>query len=151
MFASLVATAGLWFVIACAFQILAVFVEQAGAARSPEEDKPHAGFGAFAVGVAALLAPGLLLMHGYFVTEGAADPSLRMLALGAPLAVVILGALLGAIFGAIAPGTASVTRAAAPWFAVVGLVLAAYAAMASIAALIAAIQNGGVLVLPVTP
>jgi hypothetical protein len=151
MFASLVATAGLWFVVACAFQAVAVFVEQAGAARSPEDDKPHAGFAGFVAGAAALLAPGLLLMHGYFVTEGAADPTMRMLALGAPIAACIAGALVGAIFGAIASGATPFMRMIAPWFAMLGLMVAAYAAMASISALVAATQNGGVLVLPVTP
>jgi hypothetical protein len=130
--------------------VLAVFVEQAGAARSPEEDKTHGGFAAFAVGAAALLAPGILLMHGYFVTQGVQD-TLRVLALAAPVAACIVGALAGAIFGAVAPSAAPAMRMAAPWFAVAGLVLAAYAAMASFAALVAALQTGGVLVLPVTP
>lgn len=149
MFASLAAIAGFWFVVACIFQAVAVFVEQAGAARSPEDEKPHGGFGAFAVGVAALLAPGLLLMHGYFVTELHPDQSLRVLALGAPLAGVILGALLGAIFGAVVHGATPIMRMLAPWFALAALILAVYATVPSIVALVAAIQNGGVLVLPV--
>jgi hypothetical protein len=148
MFASLVDVAGFWFVIACAFQAVVVFVEQAGAARSPEEEKPRGGFGAFAIGAAALLAPGLLLMHGFFRTELGPNEAFRVLALGAPIGASIVGALLGSIFGSIARGAVPAMRAVAPWFAVIGLILAVYATLPSIVALIGAIQNGGVMILP---
>lgn len=148
MFASLIDIAGVWFLAACAVELIAVFTEQAAAARSPEEEKPRGGFGAFVLGVAALLTPGLLLMHGYFVTEGG-ETYLRVLAIGAPIAAVVAGSLIGAIFGAMARGAAPAMRMIAPWLAVAALVLTLYATMASIAALVAALQNGGVLILPV--
>ena len=148
MLPSLIEIAGVWFLAACAAELIAVFAEQAAAARSPEDEKPRGGFGALALGAAALLTPGLLLMHGYFVTEGA-DVTVRMLALGAPLGAVIAGSLLGAVFGALARGAAPTMRLVAPWLAGGALVLTFYAAMPSIAALVAAIQNDGVLILPV--
>jgi hypothetical protein len=148
MFADLVQAAGLWFVIACAFQVVVVFFEQAGAARSPEEEKPQGGFGALAGGIAALLAPGLLLMHGYFRTELGPHESLRLFALGAPIAASVLGGLLGALFSALFRSASTLMRAVAPWLAVAGLILAVYATLPSIVALIGAIQNGGVMILP---
>ena len=109
MFANLIEIVGVWFLIACAIEALAVFVEQAGAARSPdEEDGKKRGASALLAFLLSLLTPGLLLAHGFLATHE--QQELRIIAMGLPVAAVLAGALLGAIFGAVARGAAPAMR-----------------------------------------
>lgn len=146
MFASLVQIAGLWFLVACALEALAVFVEQAGSVRSPdEEDDRKRSASALLAFVLSLLTPGLLLAHGFLTTNGQ-DQTLRVIAMGLPIAAVLLGALLGAIFGAVAKGLAPAMRKIALPLDLVAFGVAVFAALTSIQTLIGAAQNGGVIV-----
>lgn len=141
MLAALIQTAGLWFVVACAFEAVATFVEQAGAARSPEEDAQRRGVAALAILAVTTLTPGLLLTHGFLATHGA-DATLRIWAMGAPAAAMIGGALLGGVFGALARGAAPVMRRLALPAGIAALVVTIYATMPSIATLAAAARTG---------
>lgn len=143
MLDAIIRLAGLWFAVAVGLQALAVFFEQAGSARSPEEEKPH-GLGVLFMGVAALLTPGLLLAHAYFSTHEV-DPNLRIAAIGAVIASVLGGALLGALFGAVARGTAAVMRMIALPASLIALAVAIYATLPTIQLLIEAARNGGVI------
>ena len=146
MFADLIQVVGLWFVVACACEALAVFVEQAGAARSPDEDDGRKQSASALIGfLLSLLTPGLLLAHGFLATH-AQEQTLRVVAMGLPVAAVLLGALLGAVFGAVARGAAPLMRKLALPLDVVAFGVAIYATLASIQVLIGAAQNGGVIV-----
>jgi hypothetical protein len=145
----LIATAGVWFFAACAAAFLSVFVEQAGAARSPEEDGERKGAATLMLMLASLLTPGLLLLHAFFLTA-AVDPMLRVSMMGAPIGAVLLGALLGAIFGALARGAAPAMRTLALPVAFAALGLTLFATSPSIVALVNGLQDG-VLELPVHP
>jgi hypothetical protein len=143
MFADLIQIAGLWFLAAIALEALAIFVEQAGAARSPEDDhRRHRAVSLLAF-LLALGTPSLLIAHGFFATQ-AQDQTLRAIAMGAPIAAVLLGSLLGAIFGAVAKGAASTMRKLALPLDLAAFALAIYATLPSIRTLIGAAQNGGV-------
>jgi hypothetical protein len=146
MLSALVATCGSAFFAALALEALAVFVEQAGAARSPEEDHAKRGAGTLALFVAGALTPGLLLAHGFVATNGRDD--LRLWAMGAPFVAMLGGALSGAVFGAIARGAAPFMRKAALPFDLAALFVAIYATWPSVRALIDAAQHGGVIVTP---
>lgn len=146
MFANLIQIVGLWFVVACALEAVAVFVEQAGSARSPdEEDGRKRGASALIAFLLSLLTPGLLIAHGILTTHDE-DQTLRVIAMGLPVAAVLLGALLGAIFGAVARGAAPAMRKLALPLDLVAFAAALYATLASIQVLIGAVQNGGVIV-----
>jgi hypothetical protein len=147
MLATLFQTAGLWFVVACALEAIATFVEQAGAARSPDEDAERRGFAALAILAVTTLTPGLLFAHGFLSTHGA-DTMLRIWAMGAPAAAMIGGALLGGVFGALARGAAPYMRRVALPAGIAALVVTIYATMPSIATLAAAARTG-VVELPV--
>jgi hypothetical protein len=145
MFANLIQIVGLWFLVACALEAVAVFVEQAGAARSPdEEDGKKRGASALLAFLLSLLTPGLLLAHGFLSTHEQ-EQTLRVIAMGLPIAAVLLGALLGAIFGAVARGTAPAMRKLALPLDLVAFAVAIFATLASIQVLIGAAQNGGVI------
>lgn len=145
MFANLINVVGLWFVIACALEALAVFVEQAGAVRSPdEEDGRKQSASALIAFLLSLLTPGLLLAHGFLATHEQ-DQTLRALAMGLPVVAVLLGALLGAIFGAMARGAAPLLRKLALPLDLAAFGVAIYASLSSIQQLIGAAQNGGVI------
>ncbi len=146
----LIATAGLWFFAACAAAFAAVFVEQAGAARSPEEDgERKGGAAALMLMLASLLTPGLLLLHGFFLTA-AVDTLQRIWIMAAPVAAILLGSIFGAILGALARGAAPTMRKLALPLAFAALALTLYAASPSIVALANSLQDG-VLELPVRP
>jgi hypothetical protein len=134
----------MWFFAAAAAEFLAAVAEQAGAARSPEEERPRGGFGAFAAAVATLLTPGLLLLHGFLLTLGG-DQGVRVWLMAAPMAAMIGGALVGAILGALARPLAPAMRTAGMWLAVVALALAVYATTPSIALIADAAQHGWVI------
>jgi hypothetical protein len=146
MFADLIAASGLWFLIAAVLLGVTVFVEQAGAARSPEEEgeRKHGAMGVV-LGILALLTPGLLLAHAFLTTHEASD-IIRIAALAAPIAAVLLGALLGAIFGAMAASAGAAMRKAAPILALAGFAVTMFATLPSIRVLLDAAQNGGVIV-----
>jgi len=137
----LIATAGIWFFVACAAAFASVFVEQAGAPRAPEEDGERKGAAALLLMLASLLTPGLLLLHGFHVTAGA-DTLVRIWLMAAPVAAVLLGSLLGAIAGAIARGAAPTMRKLAAPLAVAALALTLYAASPSLVALVNGLQDG---------
>jgi hypothetical protein len=145
----LIATAGIWYFAACAAAFAAVFVEQAGAARSPEEDGETRSAAKLMLMLASLLTPGLLLVHAFFLTA-ATDALLRVWLMGAPIAAVLLGSLLGAIMGAMALGAAPFMRKLALPLGLAALALTLFATSPSIVALVNGLQDG-VLELPVHP
>jgi len=144
MFAQLIDAAGVLFLVAVAVEFVAVFAEQAGAARSPDEDAPKRSGGNALLAVSALLTPGLLLAHGFLVTHGA-DTTLRIWAMGAPVAAMIGGALVGGVFGAVARGAAPLMRRIALPLGLAALAVTLAATWPSIRILIDAAQNGGVI------
>jgi hypothetical protein len=143
MFASLLQIAGLWFVVAIALEALALFVEQAGAARSPEDDEPRHRAASLIAFLLSLGTPGLLIAHGFLSTHG--HDQLRVIAMALPIAAVLLGALLGAIFGAVARGAAPAMRKLALPLDLVAFVVTIFATLASIQVLLGAAQDGGVI------
>lgn len=145
----LIETAGVWFFVACAFTFAAVFFEQAGAARSPEEDGERKPAITIVLMLASLLTPGLLLLHAFFLTPGV-DALLRAALMAAPIAAVLGGSLLGAIFGALARGAAPAMRKLAVPLGLAALALTLFAVSPSILALFNGLQDG-VLELPVRP
>jgi hypothetical protein len=147
MFATLIQSVGVWFLIACAIEALAVFVEQAGAVRSPEEDEPRTRASALIALLLSLITPGLLLAHGFLVTQ-AQDQTSRVLAMAVPIVAVLAGALLGAIAGAMARAAAPVMRTVAMPFDLMAFGAAIYATLPTIRVLIEAAQNNGVIVAP---
>ena len=144
----LIAIAGLWFFVACIAAFASVFVEQAGAARSPDEEgeRKH-GAVALMLMLISLLTPGLLLLHGFFLTA-AVDMVARVWIMAAPIAAVLLGSIAGAIFGAVARGAAPAMRKLALALGVAALALTLFATSPSIVALVNGLQDG-VLELPV--
>ena len=144
----LIATAGVWFFAACAAQFVAVIVEQAGAARSPEEDGDRGRAVMQALVLVSFLTVGLLLLHGFFLT--AAEATARTAIMTTPIAAMLLGSLLGAIFGALARGAAPALRKIALPIAIVALGVTLFAVSPSIVALVNGLQDG-VLELPVRP
>ena len=94
-----------------------------------------------------LTTPGLLLAHAFLVTHEL-DPTLRILAMAAPIGAVLLGSLLGAMFGAAANGAASAMRTLALPLELAAFALTIFATLASLRILLAAAQNGGVIVTP---
>jgi hypothetical protein len=144
MFARLIELAGLWFLAAAALEFVAVFVEQAGAARSPEEDASRGKLANAALMLAALATPGLLLAHAFLVTHEA-DIIVRVWAMGAPIAAMLGGSILGGVFGALARGAAPSMRKVAPVLSLAALAATIVAAWPSILVLIAAARNGGVI------
>jgi hypothetical protein len=134
MLEELIATAGVWFFAACGAVFAAMFVEQAGAARSPEEDSERKRGAMLVLMLASLLAPGLLLLHSFYLT--ADDPSPRAALMAVAIAATLLGSMTGAIFGALARGAAPIMRRLALPLVLIALALAIYAAFPSIVALV---------------
>lgn len=147
MFENLIQIVGLYFLVACALQALAVFVQQAGATRSPEDDKQRHGATALIAFLLSLITPGLLLAHAFLATQ-AVDQTLRVLAMGAPIAAVLAGALVGAVFGAVAKGAAPAMRKLALPLDIAAFAVAIFATLPSIRLLLEAAQNGGAIVTP---
>ncbi len=145
----LIVTAGLWYFAACLLQFVAVFVEQAGAARSPEEEGERRTAAGLMLTLASLLTPGLLLLHGFFLTVGA-DAAVRVGILAAPIAALLLGALLGAMLGAAARGVAPAMRKAVLPLGLMALAITLYATSPSLVALANSLRDG-MLELPVRP
>ncbi|MFN3463772.1 MAG: hypothetical protein ACK4X1_06795 [Terricaulis sp.] len=148
MLGTLIQLVGVWFFVAVAIEALAVFAEQWGAARSPDEEAPKHGALALVALLFTIITPGLLLAHGYISTQGQ-DQTYFFLAVGAPIAAVLIGALLGAIMGAVAGGAAPLMRKLALPLDAVAFAVAVYATLTSIQTLFQAAQNGGVV--QVTP
>lgn len=134
MLEELIATAGVWFFAACGAVFAAMFVEQAGAARSPEEDSERKRSATLVLMLASLLAPGLLLLHSFYLTTD--DPSPGAALMVAAIAATLLGSMTGAIFGALARGAAPIMRNLALPLVLIALALAIYAALPSIVALV---------------
>jgi ABC-type thiamin/hydroxymethylpyrimidine transport system permease subunit len=145
----LIATTGVWYFAACVVAFAAVFVEQAGAARSPEEDAERRGAAGLMLMLASLLTPGLLLLHGFFLTA-AVDTLLRIWIMATPVAAILLGSIFGAVFGAVARGAAPTMRKLALPLGLAALALTLFATSPSIVALANGVQDG-VLELPVRP
>jgi hypothetical protein len=146
----LIAIAGLWFFVACIAAFTSVFVEQAGAARAPDEEgeRKHGAI-ALMLMLISLLTPGLLLLHGFFLTA-AVDTLLRIWIMAAPIAAILVGSILGAVLGAVARNTAPVMRKLALPLGLAALALTLFATSPSIVALVNGLQDG-VLELPVRP
>jgi len=147
MLETLIQTVGPWFLVAVALEAAAVFVEQWGAARSPDEEPPKHNALALLALVLTLVTPGLLLAHGFLATHDA-DQTIRVLAMSAPVAAILFGALLGAIVGAVARSAAPTMRKLALPLDLVAFLVTVFAALSSIRMLIEAAQNGGVIVAP---
>jgi hypothetical protein len=145
MLGGLINIVGVWFFVAVALETLAVFVEQAGSTRAPEEDAPKRGATAALAFLLSLLTPGLLLAHGFLATHGQ-DETLRVIAMGLPVAAVLVGALVGAIFSAVAKDAATIMRKLALPLDVVAFAVTVYATLSSILILIGAAESGGVIV-----
>jgi hypothetical protein len=146
MLDTLIAALGALFLVAVALEFVAVFVEQAGAARAPEEEAPRRKSGTLAMMIVSTLTPGLLLVHAFLATRGAQD--VQLLAMATPFIAMIGGALLGAVFGALARGAAPTMRTLAAPAGLIALGVTIYAAWPSIQLLLQAAQNGGVVVAP---
>ncbi len=145
MLETLIETVGLWFFMAVALEAAAVFVEQWGAARSPDDDAPkHSALALLAL-LLTILTPGLLLVHAFMETDGA-DQTIHAVAMGAPILAVLVGALLGAIAGATARGAAPLMRKLALPLDVVASGAAIFATLTTLQTLIGAALNGGVIV-----
>lgn len=149
MLEELIAIAGIWYFAACAVAFVSVFVEQAGAARSPEEDGERKGAASLMLMSASLLTPGLLLLHGFFLTA-AVETLLRISIMATPVAAILLGSILGAIFGAVARGAAPAMRKLALTLGLAALALTLFATLPSLVALANGLQDG-LLELPVRP
>lgn len=131
MLGTLIQTVGPWFLLAVAIEALAVFVEQWGAARSPDEEpRKHNALALLALFL-TILTPGLLIAHGVMTTRGG-DQSLMVLAIGAPIVAVLIGALAGAIVGAAAKGAAPTMRKLALPLDVVAFAATIFAVLPSI-------------------
>lgn len=141
MFATFIQLVGIWFLVAIVLETFAVFVEQVGAARSPEDDAPRHRALSLLAFVLSLGTPALLITHGFFATEGA-DQTFRVLAMGAPVAAVLVGALLGAIVGAAAKGAAPLMRKLALPLDIVAFAVTVFAALATLQTLIGMVQQG---------
>lgn len=147
MLETLIQTVGLSFLVAVALEAAAVFIEQWGSARSPDEEPPRHNALALLALMLTLLTPGLLLAHGFLAAHDA-DQTIRVLAMIAPVAAILLGALLGAIVGAAARGAAPLMRRLALPLDLVAFLVTVFAALSSIQLLIAAAQNGGAIATP---
>jgi hypothetical protein len=144
MLSSLIQVMGPWFLAAIALEAVAVFAEQWGAVRSPDEEVRKHGALALLALVLSLLTPGLLLAHGYITTR-TQEQTLLVLAVGLPLAAVLVGALLGAIMGAAAKDAAPLMRKLALPLDILAFAVTIYATLATIQVLIQAAQNGGIV------
>lgn len=149
MLEQLIGIAGIWFLAACAAEFAAVFAEQAGAVRSPDEDSERKSALTLMLMLASLLTPGLLLLHAFFLTA-AVDPTIRIWLMAAPVAAMLGGSLLGAILGAIARSAAPAMRKIGLVLGIVALALTLFATSPSIVALANGLQDG-ILELPVRP
>ena len=113
---------------AVTLNFLATLSESWGAFRLKEDRDKRIGFAAFVVWTAALLAPGLLLLHGFVVTASNA-PDLIIPAVVCVVFSIFGGTLLGWALGAALPKAASFFHdAAAPlsFAAVVAALVAAW-------------------------
>jgi hypothetical protein len=90
--------------VAVALEAAAVFVEQWGASRSPDDEARKHGALALLAFVLTLLTPSVLLAHAFFATQ-AGDQSVRVIAMVAVIVAILAGALVGAILGAVREGS----------------------------------------------
>lgn len=144
MLETLIQSVGVWFLVAVALEAAAVFAEQWGSARSPDEEASKNNALALLALVLTLLTPGLLLLHGYVATHDV-DQTIQIIAMGAPIAAILLGALIGAIVGAAARGAAPTMRKLALPLDIVAFLVTVFAALSSIQTVIDAAQSGGVI------
>lgn len=133
MLGQLIASVGLWFLVAVALETAAVFVEQWGASRSPDDDGPKRSGLALLALVLTILTPGLLLLHAFVATEQTQD--VRLIAMSAPVAAILVGALLGAIVGAAARGLAPTMRKLALPLDILAFAVTIFATLASLQAI----------------
>lgn len=135
MLGTLIQTVGPWFLLAVAIEAIAVLVEQWGSARSPDEEpRKHNALALLALFL-TILTPGLLVAHGVITTHGA-DQTLMVLAIGAPIIAVLLGALFGAIASAAVKGAAPLMRKLALPLDLVAFATAIFATLSTIQTLI---------------
>ncbi len=144
MLEALIQIVGPMFLAAVALETVSVLAEQWGAARSPDEEaSKHSALALLAL-LLTILTPGLLLTHGYVATH-AQDQTLGVIAIGLPIAAVLVGALMGAILGAVAKGAAPLMRKLALPLDIAAFAVTLYATLSTIQLLIQAAQNGGVV------
>lgn len=144
MLEALIQMVGPMFLAAVALEMVSVLAEQWGAARSPDEEAPKNNALALLALVLTILTPGLLLAHGYISTHGR-DQTLLVVAVGLPIAAVLIGALLGAIVGAAVRGAAPLMRKLALPLDVAAFAVTIYATVGTMQVLIQAAQNGGAI------
>ncbi|MFT3726762.1 MAG: hypothetical protein QM759_02930 [Terricaulis sp.] len=147
---AMMATVGFWFLLAVGLEFASVYAEQAGAVHKPEgEAAKREGFGGFALALTTTLTPAFLFLHGFFLTAASALP-VRIAALGAVVAAVLLGAIIGRLVGMGWKSGAGVMRALALPLGLIAFVIAIYACRPSLEALIDLFQGRAIL-LPVLP
>lgn len=144
MLEALIQIVGPMFLAAVALEAVSVLAEQWGSARSPDEEAPKHGALALLALLLTIVTPGLLLAHGYIATH-AGNETLSVIAIGLPIAAVLVGALAGAILGAAARGAAPLMRKLALPLDIAAFAVTIYATLSTIQLLIQAAQNGGVV------
>lgn len=127
----LLRTLGWLWLGAVALNFFATLSESWGAFRLKEDREKRIGFAAFVVWTAALLAPGLLLLHGFVITASAA-PDLIIPAVICVVFSIFGGTLLGWAFGAALPKAASFFHDAAGPVSFAAVVAALVAAWPSV-------------------
>ena len=144
MLGTLIQILGPWFLVAVVLETFAVFVEQWAAERSPDEEtRNHRALALLALAL-TIMTPGLLIVHGYVTTQ-TQDQTMLLLAVGAPIAGILIGAMLGAIVGAVARGEARLMRKLALPLDLLAFAAAIYAAIPTIQYLL---QNGAAVPTP---
>jgi hypothetical protein len=133
---------GILFLFAVAAEFIAVFFEQAGAARKRDEEAKSGGLPALALMVVTTLTPALLLLHGYLSTMAPHWRAALPAAVAAPILAVIVGAILGRIVGTASQAAARILHGVALPAAVAAFVLTIYAAWPSVGALIELFTHG---------
>lgn len=142
MLEALIQVVGPMFLVAVGLEMVSVLAEQWGAARSPDEEAPKHNALALLALLLTIVTPGLLLAHGYIATH-TQDQTLLVIAVGLPVAAVLVGALLGAILGAAVKGATPLMRRLALPLDIAAFAVTIYATLASIEVLVQAAQNGG--------
>ena len=101
MFASLIQIVGLWFLVASRSKRRRCLSSKRAQRVRPTTKPRRTARSRCIAFLLTLLTPGLLLAHG-FLADAGRDQTIRVIAMGVPIAAILLGALFGAIFGAAA-------------------------------------------------
>lgn len=144
-YAELAAATGQLFIYAVIAQFVALLVEHAGSAVPvPEGEERRGAPMAIVTGLNALIAPFLLLWHGYINTMLVSREAVITMA-AAVVGSIIAGSIIGRVLGGAVQPLAQLCRAIAWLIAGVALALVIYATWDSIQAAIAMAQGQGPL------